>query len=344
MKSHIKTLVLAALGMSASVGQAATYTNFVRQVLLQSIPAIYWDVSVEPKGERFSPVAIDLAGSRYELWTIENNGSKPPVSYLLDTAYVSAFAPEGDIVIKTLDPDGGSIPRTRADQPFSVDIQIKGLRNGLLDPPSSKSVRLLHHTQSYGTTNGENIDRSKASLFSQAIISTNGKTTLNYAMTNIAGTDLTKVRGEERFSIYTRKDDGSLDEQICSRYVKVWPLTKVSIVGVDQDSVIRFKAPEISIVVEDVYPKSYTYTQIYQGPQKLGTVGTVIPSAQLQRNDITPHSDIWKISNVNDYIDKEGTWTMEVITETVFGRERLSYVTFNVDRELEVNSLLSTLE
>ncbi|GAA5484535.1 hypothetical protein [Haloferula sargassicola] len=342
MKTAFTTLAISLAGMSAGLGQSSGYTNFIRQVLLGSTPAIYWDVSVESKGERLSPVALDLAGARYELWTVKSGSS--PKSYLLDTAYVSSFAPEADIVINTLDPDGGSVPRTRADQPFSVDVQVKGLLSGANVPEAAKSVRLLHHVQSYGDTYGENIDRTQATLFAQSLIEKNGKTKLDYSMTNVPGTDLTKIRGEERFSVYTRKDDGTLDEQLCSRYVVVWPLTTVTIAGLDASETIRFKAPEVTIDVADMYPKSYTYTQVYPGDPVLGTEGTKITSAQRQIDQQQPLSKTWRIENLGDYLTKDGTWTIEVITETVYGRERLAYTTFEVDRGLEVRSLLSTLE
>ncbi len=341
MKTALHTLAVSLLGLSAVSGQSSDYTNFIRQVLLGSDPAIYWDVSVESKGERLSPVALDLAGARYELWTVK---SKPWTSYLLDTAYVSAFAPEAEIVIETLDPDGGTVPRTRADQPFSVEIQVKGLLSGNDAPAASKSVRLLHHVQSYGGTNGENIDRTQADLFAQSVIDKNGKTTLDYGMTNIPVSDLTRVRGEERFSVYTRKDDGTLDEQLCSRYVIVWPITQVAITGLKKDALIRFETPDVNIQVVDMYPKSYTYTQIYPGHPKLGMAGTKIPSAQRQLDQAIPASKTWRISNLGDYLTKDGRWTLEVVTETVFGKERLGYVSFDVDRSLEVRSLISTLE
>ncbi|MBB5351941.1 hypothetical protein HNR46_002180 [Haloferula luteola] len=345
MKSPLACLL--AFGALAATSSAAGYTNYIRQVMLETTPEIHWDLeNVAAKGEGISPAALSLSGSRYELWTVKNadTSGTSAVSYLLDTAFVSAYSPAAEIVIHTLDPDGGDIPRTRVDQPFSVDVTVSGLLTGDDAPAASKSVRLLHHTQSYGDTYGENVDRSQANLFDQRVIESNGVTTLEYEMTNLTGADLTQVRGEERFSVYTHSENGALDEQLASRFVKVWPLTRVQILGLEWGETYRFEMPQVTIEVDDMYPKSYTYTQIYKGAPSLGTVGTKIPQAQKQIDQSKPLSRTWVIGNLGSLIDEDGQWTLEVVTETVFGVERLALMTFEVDRSLEVRSLLSTLE
>lgn len=335
--------ILAALAACLPVfGQSEGYTNFIRQTILETSPPLYWDVSVPRSGERLSLVAIDLAGSRYELWTVKAGIS--PQSYLLDTAYVSAFSPQAEITIRTEDDYTGPIPRTRADRPFEVEVKVNGLLSGPLDPPASKSVRLLRHVQSYGGTSGENIDRTQATLHSQAILDKNGSTKLAYTVTAIPGADRTQVRGEERFSVFTRNDDGTNDEQIVSRYVQVWPLSSASISGVAAGQTVGFKVPVLTVTANNLYPTSHTYTQLYKGAPALGTKGVVIPSAQLQIDQSTPESRVWTSENWGGFLTEDGQWTIEVVTDTVFGTERLAYVTFDVNRTLEVNSMISTSE
>ncbi len=42
--------------------------------------------------------------------------------------------------------------------------------------------------------------------------------------------------------------------------------------------------------------------------------------------------------------DGDGRWTMEFLTFTPFGADRLAYVSFDPDRTLEVNGSLSTIQ
>ena len=340
MKAHL-VATLGFLAVLPDAGAQSSYTNFIRQTILGTTPAVYWDVSVAPSGERLSLMGITETGSRYELWTVKSGAT--PTSFLLDSAYVSSYAPTATIDILTEDSEWtGPVPRTRADRPFSVDIKVNGLLNGPLDPAGSKSVRLLRHVQSYGSTNGENIDRSQATLFSQAVIDKNGILTLDYPLTSIPGADRLRVRGEERFSVFTRNDDGSNDQQLVSRYVQIWPVATAAISGIDPGQTVRFEAPQLVVTVNDLYPSSYTYTQIYKGAPALGTVGKLIPSAQLQIDQATPESRVWISDNYDSLIDEDGQWTIEVITETPFGAERMAHITFHVDRTLEVNSMMST--
>ncbi len=341
MKTIAPMTLALAMATPQALGQDSGYTNFIRQTLLETSPPLYWDMSVPDDGERLSLVPIDLAGSRYELWTVKT-GSLPQ-SHLLDTAYVSAYAPVATMTIRTEDPYTGPIPRTRADRPFHVDIEVQGLLNGLLDPPESKSVRLLRHVQSYGNTDGSNIDRSQAILHSQAVLDRNGTTTLSYEMTSIPGPNRLQIRGEERFSVFTRNSDGSNDQQLVSRYLQIWPVPSASISGVSEGLTVKFKVPTLTVSVDDLYPTSYTYTQIYKGAPALGTEGEIIPSAQLQIDQATPEDRVWTSANYGNLITEDGQWTIEVITRSVFGTERLAYVTFNVNRTLEVNSMISTV-
>ncbi|MCH7225409.1 hypothetical protein [Haloferula sp. A504] len=342
MKSSSSILIAILMAGPSASGQSEGYTNFIRQTLLETSPPIHWDVNVESDGERMSMVPVDLAGSRYELWTVKTGAEA--TSYLLDVAYVSAYAPVATMTIRTEDPYSGPIPRTRADRPFHVDIDVQGLLSGPQDPAASKSVRLLRHVQSYGNTDGSGIDRSQAILHSQAVLDQNGTTTLSYPVTSIPGADRRAVRGEERFSVFTRNDDGSIDQQLVSRYVQIWPVPSAAISGVTPGEVVRVHLPTLTVTVNDLYPKSYTYTQIYKGAPALGTEGDRIAAAQLQIDQATPEDRVWTSDNYGSFITEDGQWTVEVVTESVFGTERLAYVTFEVDRTLEVNSMISTSE
>ena len=314
---------------------AQTYTNFIRQVQLPS--GVQWDASVGSQGDQNSQMPIDVGGARFELWTVKNS---PLTSYLLDTKFVGA--PTAIVNIRSEDPYA-VIPRTRADRPFYVDVTVSGLLADATAPASTKSVKLLHHAQSYGLGGvGLNLDRSLATLLSQAAIIKNGLQTLTYTMTSVPATDLTKATGEERFSIFSVADGTYPEAQLASRYIQIWPMASASIAGITQGQKIRFKMPQVTLTLNNLYPSSDTYAQVYPGVAKLGTVGTRVSSWIC--NDSVPQNRPLVLTDYDAVFNIDGTWTMEVLTATPFGIDRLSYVTFVLDRTLSVNAMITSRE
>ena len=346
--------LLASVGVSSAVDEAV-YTNFIRQVQLPS--TVEWDASasVGPSGSQPSDLAINPGGARFDLWTIKAVGSAPLVNYLLDTAYVGSYVPIGSVVIRSEDPYT-LIPRTRADRPFYVDYTVTGLLSGATDPPASKSVKLLRHVQSYGVGGtGINLDRTQATLLSQVSISTNTDPaqTLTYTLTSIPGADRTKVRGEERFSIFSILDsrtEGSVtytvpETQISSQFIQIWPVADGTISGVAENQTFRFAMPQLTLTLNDLYPGSTTFAQVYKGNPVLGTTGTVVPgSALVLPSDSLPQNRVLTLTNYDTIFGSDGRWTMELLTKTPFGTDRLAYVSFNVDRTIETNGSFTTIE
>lgn len=314
-----------------------TYTNFIRQVQLPT--GVQWDASVSPKGEQSSPVPIALGGARFELWTVKN---VPLTSYLLDTKFIGAFSPSANIVIRTEDPYA-LVPRTRADRPFFIDVTVNGLISGSNAPDSAKSVKLLRHVQSYGLGGiGDPIDRSQATLLTQASITQNAPQTLTYTVTSIPSQNLAKTAGEERFSVFSVADSMYPEAQLSSRYVQIWPMADASISGLTQGQKIRFTMPQVTLTFNDLYPSSDTYAQVYPGVARLGMNGKRVST--LVCNDSKPQSRVLILKDYDAVFDVDGTWTVEIVTVTPFGIERLSHVTFELDRTLRVNTMLTTRE
>nr|MCU0753111.1 hypothetical protein [Akkermansiaceae bacterium] len=327
-----------------------TYTNFIRQ--FQTPSNVVWDASasVESEGSQPSELAINPGGGRFELWTVANK--TPPVSYLLATAYVGTYVPVASVTIRSEDPYP-IIRRTRADRPFFVDYSVSGLLSGATDPDASKAVNLIRHVQSYGVKGtGINIDRTQATLLSQATINTNGDQTLTYAVNSVPGADRSKVRGEERFSIFTFADNrvsGGITyniapTQVSSQFIQIWPVADASISGISQNQVFRFAMPAITITLNDLYPSSNTYAQAYKGNAVLGKTGTVIPGSSLVIDDSLPNDRVLVMDNYDQVFDEDGRWTIEILTETPFGIDRLAHVSFEVDRTIQVNGSFTTIE
>lgn len=345
----------------ASAADEVTYTNFIRQVQLppdENGNSVTYDEPVGSTGAKLSPLEINPNGARFELWTVKSPA--PAVNYLLDTRYVGAYVPIAQIVVDSVDPYGkdldatGPIPqnlpamirRTRADQAFTVYVTASGLLNGATDPEPSKSVKLLRHAQSYGVGGtGLNLNRTQATLISQASINTNGVQTLSYSyqLFKVPGADKSKLRGEERFSVFSLEDYQAPESQLASQFIQIWPVADSTISGIAQNQLIRFAMPTVTLTMNDLYPDSRTYAQVYRGDPVLGKAGAVVPGSNQIINDSVPQNRTLTLSNYDDVFDGDGRWTMEVLTVTPFGTDRLTHVSFDLDRTLEVNGNLSTI-
>ncbi len=341
----MKTTLFKLLSIALVCGQSAwgqaggSFTNFIRQV--NKSPAVEWDASVAATGSQSATLPVTVGGARFELWTVL---STPLTSYLLDSKSVGAYMPTAEVIIHSEDPYT-EIPRTRADRPFSVEIKVSGLLDGSADPQAAKSVTLLRHVQSYGTAgDGRNIDRSQATLLNQATITTNGTRSLEYPLTSVPGADRSKVCGEERYSVFGPDLSSSTQGQIASRYIQIWPVADATLSGMVENQVIRFKAPDLTVVLNDLYPSSHTYAQVYPGAQKLGTTGSRVPEVGVVANYTTSQDSTLTINNYDSLMDSDGTWTMEILTETPFGIDRLAHVSFQVDRTMSVNGNVTTME
>lgn len=340
MKAILTRFLPAALGLVslASAQTAATYTNFIRQVQLPS--GVQYDATVAATGEQLSPLEINPGGARFELWTVK---SSPLTNYLLDTKYVGTYVPISQVSIRSEDPYT-TIPRTRADRPFYVDYSVSGLLTGATDPVASKSVTLLRYVQSYGAGgNGIGIDRSQATLYSQASLTTNGAQTLTYTVNAIPGTDRSKVRGEERFSIFSVEDYQAPASQLASQYIQVWPVADGTIAGITNGQLVRFQLPNLTLTINDIYPDARVYAQAYTGTARLGVSGSILPGSALIINDTTPQSRVLTLNKYDSVFTQDGQWTVELLTSTPFGIDRLAYVTFTLNRTIKVNGTVTTI-
>lgn len=315
------------------------FTNFIRQK--QFPTGFERDVYVTSSGQRLSELAIDPGGARFELWTVKTNAS---AQYLLDTRFVSAYVPIATVAITTGDPYP-TIPRTRADRPFTVTLQVSGMSTDPSAQEAARRVRFLRHVQSYGPTGtGVGIDRTQATLHTQSFLDNNGTFTTTYALTAVPGTNLAKIRGEERFSIFSLEDYQAPASQIASKYVQVWPVADGAITGVTNGASLRFDAPPLTFTMNDLYPDSRTYAQIYKGPAVLGTQGTVIPGSALIIYDTVPHNRTLVVNDWDEQVDESGQYTVELLTVTPFGTDRLHHITFNINRDINVNATVTTVE
>lgn len=350
----------------AYAAESDNYINLIRQ--FQTPSAVAWDASasVAANGEQLSALEIKENGARFELWTLNTLPTTGVITeYLLSSNYVASYIPSGAVYIRTVeDPNPQAaiaaeiaeglsptprMPRTRADQSFSVDIAIGGLLKGATDPEASKSVNIYRHVQSYGVGGtGVGIDRNQATQLTASSIADNGTQTLTYSLTSIPGSNLTKIRGEERFTVKSlpdiREDYSVPPMTIESKFIQVWPVADGSINGITSGQLVRYSAPQLTLTMNDLYPSSTTYAQAYKGDPQLGVEGKIIPGSSLIINDSVPNSRVLVLKGYESVFEEDGIWTIELITKTPFGTDRLAYVSFNLDRTMKVKGTFTTIE
>ena len=329
---------------SVSAVETISYTNYIRQWQMPS--DVSWDASstVASAGSQLSALAINPGGARFDLWTIKSSSLTGLSSYLLDSSYVGTYVPVATVVVRSEDTTSPTT-RTRADRPFYVDVTISGLLAGASDPEPSKSVKFLRHVQSYGVAGtGVGIDRTQATLLTQSSITTNGVQNLTYLVNSIPGANRAKVRGEERYSVFSLADYQAPESQLASQYIQVWPVADGAISGIAQNQMIRFSLPAVTLTLNDLYPNSTTYAQVYKGNPVLGTTGKIVPGSALVISDSIPQSRVLSLTNYDSIFDSDGRWTLELLTSTPFGIDRLSYLSFDLDRTIEMNGSFTTIE
>jgi len=102
--------------------------------------------------------------------------------------------------------------------------------------------------------------------------------------------------------------------------------------------------PTLTVTLDDLYPSSATYVQIYKGLPKLGKEGTKIPGSILVLDQDKSESRVLTVREWAGVIEDEGPHTIELLTETPFGTDRLDYISFTVNRILKIRSMVTSLE
>ncbi|BDS08516.1 hypothetical protein NT6N_35560 [Oceaniferula spumae] len=339
------TGMLIALNISASAS-----VDFIEQVDLDSglIYQVYVAGPEEPgskNGEQISPMPVGPSGSTYALYA---KGLEPDETiYLLDEKYVAAYTPEATITITSEDPH--LTPRTRADEPFTVDVNVKGLLTpGEGVPEAALNVYFEQSTLKYDDV----LDRAPTDGTAEEVLNDDFFIVENSDLQRTGMTKLTspvffKERGEEIFRAYALPDADLDWLQIASGRIQVWPIADVEITGIDPNVKITRSLPDLTINLTDLYPDSKTTVQIYKGSQALGTTGTQIAGAEIVYNSIVPQDGQILVRNWDSYAVDDGTYTLEVITVTPFDNrapERLAWVTFYVDRTIEMKGSVISSE
>lgn len=290
---------------------------------------VLWD---QPAGT--APASADAAaflrsGTLMQTWEIDPTREQ---EHLTEQKVTAPYLPTAQITVRTLDPEG-PIPRTRVDQPFTVEIQTAGLLTCPGLPISASSVLLERHL---GNQLPEEAPPDPAAVRSgepsaSGLISANGLTKLRFAASALRATDPTKACGEEHFVLHVLASDSLPHTQIAAGVVQVWPVASATINGIATGDTLTGRMPDLRLALHDLYPRSETTLILFEGTQINGTPGTPVISFPLNRP--TCESHVIGVSDLDAKIATNGTYTLALISETVFGRELLcDPVTFDVER------------
>lgn len=318
--------------------QPANYVNFIRQH--QQTSGVVWDMPVVPTGEAPSALMIENSGSLLQLWTVRQEGAK---EYLLDQKLVGSYLPAAEIKVTTLDPYK-PVPRTRVDQPFTVVIRLAGLLTGTGLPKAVTSVVLERHIASFapGKTALDPAAVLSGVPLSSAYISANGTTVLKFPASSLTAPDPTTASGEEHFVIHALSDGSLSQTQLASGFVQVWPIASGAIKGISNGASFVSSIPDLRLHLNDLYPRSDTHLMLFEGTQFNGVEGTIVKAFPMDRE--TCESHVFEVSEFDSMLPEDGTYTLALISETIYGHELLcDPVTFSVNRSPRDNAMQANL-
>ncbi len=324
-----------ALSSIQGFAQSSNYKNFVRQT--QQGSGVVWDMqNVAATGTAPSVLLLESGGSLFQLWTINQTTGQ---DHLLDQKLVGAYLPKADVKITTLDLYAPR-PRTRIDQPFTVEIEVSDLLSGTGIPTAASKVLLEQHARSYaaGQSSLDPTVVTAGTPLSSAFITQNGKTTLRFTTSSLTATNPLKASGEEHFVVHALADGTITQSQIASASVQVWPIATGSITGITQGGEYRNVIPTVQLDLKDLYPRSDTYLMLYEGTGSSGGKGTLVKA--LPWDSDVPNSLLTTSDELNTLITKDGTYTIALMSETIFDTRLLcETVTFSVKRSIMVNAM-----
>jgi len=311
-------------------------------------------------GNYTAPVRVNETGSLYELFA---RGTAWDTNiYLLDTKLIGTYNPEVQISITSEDdyvrgnPAGGTfVKRTRADRPFTVNLEVEGLVEGSTST-AERSVYLAIHGRNAIPETYSLLDQTQY-LLEDANLE-NGTYTFGPLYHQLTSPTLRSGCGEQIFTIVRYASFMVPDTILAQPKIEIWPVASASISNINNGQVFTDRIQSVVIDLRNLYPDSRTYVQLYKGSQVLGTSALIIGNTerrfgryynpeQTEEPTNIPQNISVSIDALSNYASDDSIYTLEVITHTpFFGRagERLAYVTFEVDRVITSRGQISTTE
>ncbi|WP_234041950.1 hypothetical protein [Persicirhabdus sediminis] len=287
-------------------------------------------------------------GSYFELWCDDTEFSVP---HLLDTKLVGPAVPKADIAITTVDPYVGDFRRTREDKGFSYQVTMSGM---VVDGSSEEGnhirpdvVHLIHDFIDWGNSHTVDTNHKTRELKG------NGSTA-----TYNEGQLISSGYGEEKVYVRAVLDDGDgeysnpwIGEEFPEflvykrETVRVFPYPYVAFIGITNGETFTYDIPQCQVTVRNAYPDSRVLMKAYM-PSQQSTTEKILDQRTNGNYGSTINYTLFSPTEMNKAIDRNGTWTIEVIDYSPISPEGelRSKVTFNVDRRISVNADLHTAQ
>lgn len=319
---------------------AQDWTYFIDQRHLENNGFIRTEV--DAKGNMISEMAIPEGGSEFTIWAKENRASSAPILHQVGVDTVGAYLPEGELRITTPDPYSGGIPRTRVDQGFTLHGNVEGLETPGEDVPLAAQKVLLDHRVELFEYRDETLTSLSASeLFEQSFVEENGSFEESY-LGNVPGNDVFTECAVETFTLYALPDGEIAQLELAEAQVQIWPLARATSSGAESGETYRI-IPDITFNLKNLYPKSETYLRYYFGPESTESEGTRVLDVQIVIDQDVPRDGTLVLESAERFFDRSGIWTIEVLTDTPFGTERLDFVELNYQTDLYIRGSINTL-
>ena len=319
--------------------------------------------SRDSSGSVSSPLPVPSPGACFDLYAA-GGGCRDNYLYHLDTKVIGTYMPTASVSIASQDPSADL--RTRADIPYTVTLSLqKDLDYPYADRPDDDSTTTAMFTR-YGENYPEGTYRIEQSnsrniyeIESYEMVEGDISVTL---YNSILPNNYTKACGEETFAIYSE----AIEKENCrreviirsvldSKTIKVWPVAEASIQGVVDGERYIHALPDLSIDMVDLYPDSLTYAQLYAGSvynaeedeTNSPPAITVLDATVRDYDTVVPQNQSIILKDWDNVIPEDGTYTIEIVTVTPFNNgqpERLTAITFEVDKEVSIRGSMTTSE
>ena len=144
------------------------------------------------------------------------------------------------------------------------------------------------------------------------MIDTNGPVVLNYSFTNLSGPDLTKIEGEEVWSVYALDggDNGNPlleGETLESTTLQAWPIADATFSGIDTVHAYE-KIPTVTVTLNDLYPESTTFVRVYAGEPTADPEGpSDVSTSYVIIQDSIPQNRVLTLDDLDRYLLRAGT-------------------------------------
>lgn len=354
MRISIPALALASSLAFTLVHADTTYMNQIRQtnsfkneegILIQTEQLL---TGLENKGSKQAAAGV-MGVSVFKLMTIVQDDSlQAPEAYILDTETVSSYLADAQIKIigPSADPYNSNsdnspnhIPRTQVGQGFTIEYTVSGLLPETVDTPeAASSVLLEHSTYSYDES-GDSVKLGADPNSHERIDLSKNTTIRQWVSTSLTGADLTKVRGEEIFTIYMKPEaDHPELKELDAAKVIIWPLSDGKLSGI-QTGAVYSKIPALSVDLIDLYPGSDTYLSITGGDLE-----RPLTYGNRKNTGLTPLSVKYDLENLDQELKASGIYTVKLIHQSPFETVLFDTISFQVERTIRIKAQIITSE